>query len=246
MQLTFIANFYSLILPGQIAGEIVKAYRLGQGRSDAEHIAASVLVDKLIGLFGLLAVAAVGLLASHALIPIEISLSISLFTLFFFVGLFCIKIPIIYQIISYPLKLIIIQWPRFEQRIIQILKILDAWKVFLDSPLRLFFAFLLGVGFQLVCVWIAILFANEMGIDLPFPDWSWILGLVSVAVLLPISIGGIGVREGTFVGILSLQGIPVDKSIALSFAVFSISLIGAIIGGVFEIFNYGPKTHHRS
>ena len=60
LKLTFIGQYYAMLLPGQVAGEAVKAYRLGKGRQDAEQIAASVMIDRITGFLGLLAVALVG------------------------------------------------------------------------------------------------------------------------------------------------------------------------------------------
>lgn len=42
--LTLVCQYYSIILPGQLAGEVVKAYKLGKGKQDAEKIAASVIM----------------------------------------------------------------------------------------------------------------------------------------------------------------------------------------------------------
>ena len=77
-------------------------------------------------------------------------------------------------------------------------------------------------------------FALIIGINLFFSDWCWIIGLVSVAMFIPITIAGFGVREGVFVGLLSLQGVTVEKSIALSLCVFGVSFISALIGCVLE------------
>jgi len=49
MSASLIAQIYSMILPGQIAGDIAKAYDIGKGRDNPELIVASVLVDKLTG-----------------------------------------------------------------------------------------------------------------------------------------------------------------------------------------------------
>lgn len=45
---TFAGLYYGMVLPGQLAGELAKAYSLGRGRKDAETIAASVLVDRVV------------------------------------------------------------------------------------------------------------------------------------------------------------------------------------------------------
>lgn len=233
---TFIANFYSLMLPGQITSEIVKAYRLGKGRSDAEYIAASVVIDKLVALLGLLAVAVIGLVVSHTYVPKGITISIVLFFLFFLIILFCLRIPIIFRSIESSLKWAASRSSGLNHIFFQIFRLITAWRNFLDQPSRLICGFLLGVIFQLIGIWIIILLSHELGVYLLFADWCWIFGVVTIAVLLPISIGGVGVREGVFVETLSLQGVPIEKSVALSLAVFGVSLIGMFIGGLLELF----------
>jgi hypothetical protein len=57
---------------------------------------------------------------------------------------------------------------------------------------------------------------------------------VSIVTALPFTIGGLGLREGSFVGSLALLGIAPEKAMGLSFAVFSILLSGAAIGGVLD------------
>src|SRR4051812_47649300 len=77
---TLIGQFYAVLLPGQIASEAMKAYRLGQGRRDAEQVAASVIVDKITGLLALMLLGFLGLYVARPSIP---GLIIdSLFTLF--------------------------------------------------------------------------------------------------------------------------------------------------------------------
>jgi uncharacterized membrane protein YbhN (UPF0104 family) len=69
LKANFIGQFYSTALPGQIAGEVVKTYRLGQRFSDTAAVAASVLVDRATGIVGLLLLAFVGVLLSKARVP---------------------------------------------------------------------------------------------------------------------------------------------------------------------------------
>ncbi|MEI7996455.1 MAG: lysylphosphatidylglycerol synthase transmembrane domain-containing protein [Methylococcaceae bacterium] len=95
---TFVGNFYSLVLPGQIAGELVKAYRLGKGRVDAEQVAVSILVDKITGLLGLLLVMSAGLFVSVADIPEGVSLSTLLLTITLLVLLASFRIPIVARV----------------------------------------------------------------------------------------------------------------------------------------------------
>jgi hypothetical protein len=61
------------------------------------------------------------------------------------------------------------------------------------------------------------------------------MGLISLLVFLPISISGIGVRELGFVGVLRLFEIDISTALTLSLLVFSLQIVGAAIGALFEL-----------
>ena len=69
LKLNFIGYYYSLILPGQIAGEVAKAFVLGKEKRNAAQIAASVLVDKITGVIALLLIGIAGLAFTSIHIP---------------------------------------------------------------------------------------------------------------------------------------------------------------------------------
>jgi uncharacterized membrane protein YbhN (UPF0104 family) len=53
---------------------------------------------------------------------------------------------------------------------------------------------------------------------------------LTLALFLPLTIGGLGVREGTLIGILALYGYEKETAIAVSFIAFSFVIMLAIIG----------------
>lgn len=67
-----------------------------------------------------------------------------------------------------------------------------------------------------------LMIAAEVGIELKMADWLWIFAVVSLAVLLPLSIGGIGIREGAFVGGLGYLNFSGKLALALSLAIFTL------------------------
>lgn len=231
--LNFVAQYYSMLLPGQLAGEIVKAYRLGRGTQDAEWIAASVIVDRITGFMGLLAVALGGIAFSRSEIDSRIISTLAIASVILLAGLFCFKSPWWLRIVRSATK-------RLGRFGVQAGRLIDAWKSYLDQPAILVINITLAVIFQLTAVWVNLLFARELGIDIAFADWCWLFGLISIVTMLPFTIGGIGLREGSFVGSLAMLGIEPEKAVALSFAVFSLILSGAAIGAALD------WTHHRS
>jgi uncharacterized membrane protein YbhN (UPF0104 family) len=112
----------------------------------------------------------------------------------------------------------------------------------LDQPGLLFVSIVLGASFQLIAVLINIRFARDLGIRVDFADWCWVFGVISVVTMLPFTVGGLGLREGSFVGSLALLGIAPEKAMALSFALFSLLLAGAAVGGVLDWTSRLPRA----
>jgi hypothetical protein len=75
----------------------------------------------------------------------------------------------------------------------------------------------------------------NLGVVLAPADWAWVVATASVAVLLPLSVGGLGLREGALIGCLSWLGVSGELAVALSLGVFAIMLIGALLGGMIEV-----------
>ena len=94
---------------------------------------------------------------------------------------------------------------------------------------------MLSISTQLMGISIYYLFAHMLDIDLSFVIIGWIRTIVVVATMLPVTISGIGVREGMFIYILSQYGIGTEQSLALSFLVFVFTvLIGGLFSGLLE------------
>lgn len=227
LKINFIGQYYSMVFPGQIAGEIVKAYRLGRGQQDPEQIAASVVIDKITGLLGLLFIALGGIVLSRSKIEPAIAHTLVAGCAMLLVGLFCLKVPTWSRLVDAVLS-------RFGRVGSQLVRLLHSWRRYLEQPQVLLLSMLLGACFQLLAVAINVLFARELGVVIGFADWCWLFGLISLVTMLPFTIGGIGLREGSFVGGLALFGVPAEQALAISFAIFSLLLSGSLLGAVFE------------
>jgi glycosyltransferase 2 family protein len=58
---------------------------------------------------------------------------------------------------------------------------------------------------------------------------------VSLLVLLPITVAGLGLREGGYVGLLGLFGVGAADALSLSFVLFAYALCGAFVGFLVEM-----------
>lgn len=233
LRLTLIGQFYSIVLPGQLAGEFAKAYRLAKGHDEAEKLAASVVVDRIIGMIALLLLAGVGSANSSLRIPAAIAWLFVGLTLSLISCLFITRAAPVYAFVSRSIARL--ERTRLRALALPLHRALAAWHDFGGSPQRLVGSLALGILYQVLGVLMVMLLAVNLGIALSPADWSWIVGVMSLAVLLPVTIGGIGLREGALIGCLGFAGVPAATAIALSFGILAITLVGALAGGAVEV-----------
>jgi uncharacterized protein (TIRG00374 family) len=91
-------------------------------------------------------------------------------------------------------------------------------------------------------------FALSLGITLLLFQIGWIRSVVAVLSMLPISISGLGVREGSLIVLLEPLGVPAHDAIALSLLFFAQGVVSGVMGGLFELKNSfrPPGTAERA
>lgn len=234
LRFIFVGNYYSMILPGQVSGEIAKAWRLGRGKRNAELIAASVFIDRLTGLIGLLILATVGVANSDqpnlSMIEGPLMFAVAILCL----SLFIVAIPKVKLIGLRTLKIIMSSVRILERQYPKAERLIDFLHQYARTPGKLLISVCLGIVFQLILVALTLSLARALEIDVAFFDICWILGAVSILIFLPITVSGIGVREAGFVGMMGIVGITSESAFSLSLLLFSLQILGAITGGLLE------------
>jgi uncharacterized protein (TIRG00374 family) len=87
--------------------------------------------------------------------------------------------------------------------------------------------------------------ARSLGIELSILTIGWVRVVLHLIMSLPISLSGIGVREGSLVLLLRDYGVAGADAVALAFLLFVMTLIQNATGGAIEIKNLlrpKPKT----
>ena len=235
LQLIFISQFYSIFSVGQFVGEAAKIYILGRGQKEAGQIAMSVLIDKVTGIIGVIIVAILGLAFTKTVLPENLTWIFLTAAVACLIIIFLIKLPLVYDWLIRFFSSWFNRSIKFKQPIGLMIKLIEAWHIYSRKTKIIFFSVILSVIFQLVVVGIYLILSFGFAIEVSFFDWCWLSSLIAGLAVLPITIGGLGVREGSLVGLLGFFTVAPEKALALSFAVFGIQLIFAVIGGIFEI-----------
>ncbi len=92
----------------------------------------------------------------------------------------------------------------------------------------------LSIAKDLLGILVAYCFARACNIDLAFATIAWMQAIVSLLVLLPISLSGLGVREGALVLMTARHGVAAPLALTWSLLIFAGALFVAAIGGFIE------------
>ena len=92
-----------------------------------------------------------------------------------------------------------------------------------------------GCGVVLLRCLVLACWASALGVAVPWLALIWLRALTGLLRQLPVTLGGLGVREATFVVLLAPFGVPSEKSFALGLLAFSGSLLFAMLGAVFQV-----------
>ena len=126
------------------------------------------------------------------------------------------------------------RWPRIHS-------ILECFPRYRDAPGLILGAFGLSVLNQLLVVLVFILLAPGLGVDLPVFQFIVVLILVFLVASLPISLGGLGAREGAMMTLLLPLGVEPASVLALSMA-YLLVLWSCTLPGAFMLLLKEPEA----
>lgn len=96
----------------------------------------------------------------------------------------------------------------------------------------LLLALVLSIAFQLIDIVVVHAIGRALGIDLGLPILLITMPLVHLATVLPLSPGGLGVREGTMALVLAQSGVSSSAAALLALTVFLNRVLVGAVGGL--------------
>ncbi len=99
-------------------------------------------------------------------------------------------------------------------------------------PQILFFGWILATTIQMTFLTLTVRVADYCGLQLPLRDWLFAWPLAKLAALLPLTQGGIGIREAALVGLLSPFGAAPHLILASGLVWDGVVILGGLIAGI--------------
>lgn len=239
--LSFITFFFNTYLPGGVAGEVARTALLPERKSAHEDgtshlmkVTASVITDKIVGLLGIMILAGIGFLLNIKLLADTEVKGIFLITCLAIVILFVVLYSrrtqkLIKRLLAVPLKAL----PSFKE---PIKKVLESVGIYRDKYSEFFFSLVLSVLGHVTVVVYFYLQAESLGVEIGFLKLLAFVPIIEFVAMMPISLGGIGVREATTILLFSSDGVPAAQALSVSLLSFGATLLVGAVGGIIYFF----------
>jgi uncharacterized membrane protein YbhN (UPF0104 family) len=101
---------------------------------------------------------------------------------------------------------------------------------------RVAFVLLWSVAGHLLFILSALVISAGLEMDVSFVDLGWMRSTVVLLTVLPITVGGIGVREASFGALLHLYGVDRSRALAFPLLLLAVQLMIGLLGAMLEAF----------
>jgi len=235
IEINLITRFYSLFLPGSLSGGAIRWYKLSKPDKKPAQALASIAFNRLIETIMLVLVGIVFWLfdvtdwSNYVIALILIAILAGLLVTHFLVFNGTVFSVISNSLGTFDLSFI----PRIlRDKVSKLLHSLSKY----HSLSRGMLAYIYGLNLikHLLGILSFYLFALALGMDLSIVSVGWVRSFIVIISVIPISISGFGIREGSLIYLLQPYSVSAPDAVALSLLFFSKSLIVGVIGGLLE------------
>lgn len=212
----YLASFINQVLPGGVAGDLGRAWRHARWQQAGAAAWHAVLIERLSGQLAMILLAVLGVAASPALRAAAIEHGVTTSA-----GSALLLLVLLGGVVW--------GWARMGSRLRAFGRDL---KLALIQPdvlaVQLVLSLLLAASYVLVFVCCA----RAIGVARPLAELLPLLPPVLLAMALPLTMAGWGVREGAAAGVWLLAGLPPAEGLAVSLVYGVVVLLSSVPGGL--------------
>jgi hypothetical protein len=234
----FEGAFFNLFLPTVIGGDLVRAYFIHKMTKGHDAALASILVDRVVGFAALMGIAVTALALAHGTLqdPL-VALAVLTVAVLFACGLAALLHGGLLRWISGLLRA-----AGLARAHAKLQGFVDAVRRYRLRRWALLQALVLSGLIQVIVIVTYYVIGVGVNVGVPLPYYFVFVPLITTLAMLPISVAGLGVREGGVVFLFSKVGVDTATALGMSFAWFSLTIIVSGLGGLaFLVDNHASK-----
>lgn len=240
--LCFRSQLYSTVLPGQLFGEASKIMHWESQKTETIKVSASILFDKITGIIGQAFIAIIGLFFSSVGRKTGNTHWFAILGIVFLLVIFISSESHVADVIN---RVLIGVSKKLKMLGEKCSKFYSAWCFFSTNRKIMFKSILWGMFNQFIGIAIAWYISFSLKLNVPFMDYCWIMPVLSLILLLPISFAGIGLRDASMASLLLLYGVSAGNAVVISSIMLLGQIMASVVGGIMILFfNVGEKSDY--
>lgn len=228
ISLYYIGMFFNIFLPTAVGGDVVKSYYLYKFSGRGGNSLASVFLDRFTGFFALVTIASVSLIFGYGYVK---NTYVPLFIIIL-AGAFFTSALVLWNEGMHRWALVIIGKVGIFSINEKIESLYQSVMLYKNEPSVLLKAFGISFVIQALSITIFYLISRGFGMDVPMGYFYLFIPIAVSISMIPISLSGLGLREGAFVYLFTKVGATDAHAISISLAGFAVMVLFGLIGGI--------------
>jgi len=228
LRLYLVGGFFNAFLPSGFGGDVVRVVELGQHEEDRAAVLGTVLVDRLTGILSLLAMGLAVLPFAKGLTPA---------VCWVFAGVAGAGLLAGALVLEGRLLRRLTPWLPTRVSLAGEGALAKVYAAVTGSGSRaLWVALGLSTVFNLINVLVHWVCGRAVGLELQSSAYFVVVPLLALALLLPISVGGLGARDWVGQLLLVPSGVPDTLSAAWTLSVWAVTAAAGLVGGLIYLY----------
>lgn len=234
--------FFNLFLPSTIGGDFIRSVDLASHSKKPREVVASVLLDRLSGYIGLVSIAVIALLLGFRIVRDRSVVIIVAIT----VGLLASILLVLFNNFLFSKVNNLLYSPRGNRLRIALRDLHQEIYYFRQHKKIILYNLMLSLIMQISLPLIFYFTAIALGAHIKLIYFFIFVPLISIITFLPISIGGLGLRDATTVFFFAKVGLGKDVGLAISLINFAFVIIIGCIGGIIYVLTLHTRRLQRN
>jgi uncharacterized membrane protein YbhN (UPF0104 family) len=226
-----VATFLNNFLPSNIGGDVIRVADTARPAGSKTLATTVVLIDRGIGLLGVVLIAAIAATAGRQVAetvgPLGPGALWGGFGVATIAAMPALLMPHQVGRLLQPLRVFHQQW--VDERLDRLTSALSRFR---ETPASLLGCFSGALAVQVILVGFYVAIARSMGVPVTAAELALVVPMSLLAQLVPVSMNGFGVREAVFGFYFSRFGLPLDAALAVSFVGAAMIALFSLSGGL--------------
>jgi uncharacterized protein (TIRG00374 family) len=223
--------FATLFLPSIVGGDLLRAGIITKNSGRPEAVVLGTVADRIMEMLALVTIAALATI----FLPVSADETARQVIVIIGLALFIATLAAVVFVRFYPARLL----PKSIVGIARRMK--TALKTLSSNPGVAFISFTLALGIQGSFALFNVMLATAIGLDAAVWVLIWAWTLAKLVALTPVSVGGIGVREIAFAGLLAPFGIDAGLAVAQSLSWEVVLISTGLLAGLAVLVVFGQN-----